>query len=110
MEALVDPVALAEKINLGPSTGDGAELRVPWQRAQQRTGLGTSRWLGAVQYVDGVRSDHHAPIFDPEHCEAGEVGDEEEGEVWRPLADERLSDLASWRKESRRTLDRVLSG
>jgi hypothetical protein len=55
-----------------------------------------------------MASYHHQAILDPENCEASEVGDEEEGEVWRRLADERLSDLTAWRKESRRMLDQVL--
>ena len=108
VESLVDPVALAEEVGLSPSTRNWAELSMPRQCAQQRPGLGTPRRLGAVQHVDGVVGDHHQAILDPENCEASEVGDEEEGEVWRRLADERLADLAASRKESRRIHDQVL--
>ena len=80
---------------------------MPRQLAQQRLGPRTPRSLGAVQNVDGVEGDHQA-VLDPEHCEASEIGDEEEGEVWRRLADERLPDLAARRKEPRRVLDQVL--
>jgi hypothetical protein len=54
VESLVDPVALAEEVELAPSTRNWAELSMPRQCAQQRLGLGTPRRLGAVQHVDGV--------------------------------------------------------
>src|ERR1035441_9114484 len=46
VESLVDPVALAEEVELAPSTRDWAELGTPRQRTQQRLGLGTPRRLG----------------------------------------------------------------
>ena len=49
VEALVNPVALAEEIHLAPSAGDRTELGVAWQRAHQRLRLGAARQLAALQ-------------------------------------------------------------
>jgi len=48
----VDPVALTEKIDFGPSPRDWAELSVAGQRAQQHLGFTTPGELGAVQNVN----------------------------------------------------------
>ena len=77
-ESACAPSAACRKIDLSPSTGHRAELSAPWQRAHQRLRPGTARQLAALQHIDRVLRNHHAAVLDPEHCEAGEIGDEEE--------------------------------
>ena len=99
VEALVNPVAFAKEVHLAPSAGDRTEPGMAWQCSQQGLRLGTTRRFAALQHIDGLLGDRNAAVLDPEHRESREIRDEEEGEVWRSLADEYLPDLATRAQE-----------